>query len=351
VINLSSFANGASHNVTFEYIGTTTGTASFVVDDVTLVAGGTGCGTATPTATSTSTPTATNTATPSATATGSPTPLITAANGTPICTTLGGPGSPYPSTITIAGAPTQLGGIRVVLRNFWHDFPDNFDALLVAPNGDKYVLMGDAGGSIPISQNNPVTLTFVDFQPVVLPDSGPLTTGTFAPTTWESPVASFLAPAPPAPYVEPGSNPIRPIGQTMFGTFGFDNPNGVWSLYTRDDGGAFTQQTAVTGCLDGGWEIQILPFTAAAASIGGHVTTANGQGIRNAKIVVTGPTLEQPLVTSTGSMGYYAIDGLQSGQTYVVTVNSQRYVFSNPTHVVSLVDNIADLNFVADPAE
>lgn len=35
-LNLSSFANGASHAILFEYVGTTTGTGSFVVDDVRL---------------------------------------------------------------------------------------------------------------------------------------------------------------------------------------------------------------------------------------------------------------------------------------------------------------------------
>lgn len=36
ILNLSSFANGASHQILFEYVGTTTGTGSFVVDDVRL---------------------------------------------------------------------------------------------------------------------------------------------------------------------------------------------------------------------------------------------------------------------------------------------------------------------------
>jgi hypothetical protein len=36
------------------------------------------------------------------------------------------------------------------------------------------------------------------------------------------------------------------------------------------------------------------------------------------------------------------------GETYVVTVNSRRFTFQVPSHVVTLTDNIADLNFVAD---
>src|SRR6185436_17890964 len=66
VIDLSLFADGAAHQILFEYIGATNGTGSFVVDDVSLIAGGicpspTASGTAT--ATATATPTATATAT------------------------------------------------------------------------------------------------------------------------------------------------------------------------------------------------------------------------------------------------------------------------------------------------
>ncbi|MFN0278096.1 MAG: dockerin type I repeat-containing protein [Pyrinomonadaceae bacterium] len=56
VIDLSAFADGASHNIRFEYIGPSNGTGSYVVDDVTLLASGAGC--ASPTATPTFTPTA-----------------------------------------------------------------------------------------------------------------------------------------------------------------------------------------------------------------------------------------------------------------------------------------------------
>jgi len=247
--------------------------------------------------------------------------------------------------------PNQIGDIRVTFNNFWHQFPDNFDALLVGPGGQKYVLQGDAGGAIAIPQNAPITYSLGDPPiPTVLPDSGPLTSGLFLTTTWETPVTSFAAPAPPAPYVEPGSNPNRPVGQQLRGQFRFTSANGVWSLYIRDDGGA-NQQQAITGCLDSGWSITFLPLTAAESSISGRVTTAGGQGIRNAKVVVTGNSLSQPIVVTTGSFGYYSIDGLQSGETYVLTVNSQRYTFSNPTQVVSLVDNIVDADFVADPQD
>ena len=301
----------------------------------------------TPTPTATITATATSTPTPTFTPTGSPTPIGFYFNDTPICTTLGNPGSPYPSTITVAGGPNLIGAMRVTLFNVHHILPDNLDVLLVGPQGQKFVLMGDAGDAVPIDPSAPVTLIFTDAAGQVLPNSSMLTSGSFEPTTWESPVTDFPAPAPPGPYNEPGSAIGGTGPETLNGTFGFSNSNGVWSLYVRDDGGVFTPE-AVTGCIDGGWSLEFLPVNAAVVSLAGRVTTADGHGIRNAHVVITGEGLSEAQTATTGSFGYFSFQGLNAGQTYIVTVNSQRYRFSVPSRVITLVDNLADVDFMAD---
>jgi len=224
------------------------------------------------------------------------------------------------------------------------------DFLLVGPNGAKFILMADAGGAVPIATPG-VTLTFADGAGQVVPDSGPMTTGTFEPTSWEPNQASFPDPAPPGPYNEPGSTVGGTGTQTLSGNFRLSNANGVWSLYMRDDNGFFSRPAAITGCVNGGWQLQFMPTTAAGASVSGRVTTADGNGIRNAKVVITGNSLDHPMITTTGSFGYYTFEGLEAGQTYVVTVNSKRYTFSMPSRVISLVDNIVDADFIADPQD
>ena len=223
--------------------------------------------------------------------------------------------------------------------------PDNLDVLLVGPEGQKFILMGDAGGSIPIDPSAPVTLMFIDSAGQVLPNSSMLTSGMFEPTNWESPVTDFPAPAPPAPYNEPGTAIGGTGPQTLNGTFGLSNSNGVWSLYVRDDGGTFE---AISGCISGGWSLEFLPLTASGVTMSGRVTTADGRGIRNAHVVISGDSLPEAVTATTGSFGYFSFDGLTAGQTYVVTVNSQRYTFSVHSRVITLVDNLADVNFVAD---
>ena len=119
----------------------------------------------------------------------------------------------------------------------------------------------------------------------------------------------------------------------------------------RDDAGTFDTPTAVTGCVNGGWGIEFFSATAANASVSGRVTTAEGFGIRNATVVITGNSLSSPITATTGSFGYFTFDGLRTGETYVVTVNSQRYTFGKPSQVISLIDNVVDADFTADPQE
>jgi Carboxypeptidase regulatory-like domain len=170
----------------------------------------------------------------------------------------------------------------------------------------------------------------------------------FEPTSYGGALANFPAPAPANPYNLPGSTVGGTGTQTLFGNFGGMSAVGVWSLYVRDDSlGA----GGVVGSIAGGWGLEFIGTTAAHASISGRVMTADGNGIRNAHVVVTGNSLTEPLVVTTGSFGWFTFDDLEAGQTYVVTVNSQRYTFSAPSRVVSLTDNISDADFVADPQE
>src|SRR5207244_1546574 len=136
---------------------------------------------------------------------------------------------------------------------------------------------------------------------------------------------------------------------TLASAFRFTNSNGAWNLYARDDNGTLRPDVLVgmVSC----WGLEFLQTTAAGVSMSGRVTTANGVGIRNARVVVSGNSLPEPRTATTGSFGYFSFDGLQAGETYVVTVNSQRYTFQIPSRVITLVDNLTDVDFTADPNE
>lgn len=94
---------------------------------------------------------------------------------------------------------------------------------------------------------------------------------------------------------------------------------------------------------------QLAP-TATNAAISGRVVDANGHPIPNARVMLSGGGLTQPVVVQTGPFGYYQFDGLPVGQLYVVTVRSGRHTFSDGTRAIDLTANITNADFAADPA-
>ncbi len=417
------------------------------------------------------------TQTPTATATAIVTPTAsvcppTYSNAAPIMINDNAAGSPYPSNITVSGLSGTVTRVTVDLVDLTHTFPDDVDIMLVGPGGQNTLLMSDAGLGFDILRTN---LTFDDAVPLALPDDTQISSGTYGPTNYDLTTDVFPAPAP------------TPGGPVAMGVFIGTNPNGVWSLYVRDDLGVdrgvigagwrlhittsdcgtptgtptptgtrtntptatpsetpggfyyiqFSSQTysgnesqtaAVTitktgNAIGGGMNfatsdstatggtacgqpgvdyvsvaqpvtfnfgetvktvsiplcsdalqeptetiklnltpnsiggspqtavLNIIDTAAPTASISGRVTTASGNGIRNAKVVITGNALIEPIVATTGSFGYFSFDGLRTGETYVVTVNSRHYTFSIPSRIISLSGNVTDADFIADPQE
>jgi len=262
-----------------------------------------------------------------------------------MCMNAGSPASIYPSTLTVSGAPSQIGSMRVTLFGLQHNMPDNLEVLLVGPHGENMMLMAGAGGMTPMDE--PQFITFTDLAGSVLPDDGPLTSGEFEPTTWRPNLPDLPAPAPPGPYNEPGSAIGGTGTQTLLGNFGQSNPNGVWRLYVMDTTGTVPQQT-LNGCLQG-WGLELLGPTAGNGSISGSVVTSDGRGIRNARVILTGDSLPGRLTSATRAFGQFSFENLQSGQTYVVTVNSRHYTFSTPSQVIAVDGNITGITFQADP--
>ncbi len=97
----------------------------------------------------------------------------------------------------------------------------------------------------------------------------------------------------------------------------------------------------------GAYEFQPLVPTAATLSIGGHVRTAEGSGIRNVSVTITGGRLLESRRTSTSAFGTYRFDGLEAGWLYIVTVKSKRFVFIDSNQFFDLKDDVLDADFVA----
>ena len=168
------------------------------------------------------------------------------------------------SDITVSGFSGFLGSVRVTLFDVSHNLPDNMQFLLVSPTGSSYVLAADVGGAIPVDPAAPVTLSFSDGASTILPDNGPLATGTFLPTSCGT-VQTFPLPAPQVGYFTPPCQVARTVGQRMRDAFGGGLANGTWHLYVYDDNGA-AAPAAPVGLIAGGWGLQPLSTTAATVS-------------------------------------------------------------------------------------
>lgn len=92
----------------------------------------------------------------------------------------------------------------------------------------------------------------------------------------------------------------------------------------------------------------LLSPTAAGVSVRGRVTDAYGNGIRNVNMFLVEETGVMHNAV-TGPFGYYEFEEISSGQTVVVSVVSKRFKFATPVRLVTLFDNIGDLNWVANP--
>lgn len=90
------------------------------------------------------------------------------------------------------------------------------------------------------------------------------------------------------------------------------------------------------------------PVLAANASIEGRVLTAKGKGISGAIVELSGGDLPEPIQIRADSLGKFIFEGLPVGQAYVVTVYAKQTVFSNPSRVITLQDNLTGFDFIAD---
>ncbi len=87
----------------------------------------------------------------------------------------------------------------------------------------------------------------------------------------------------------------------------------------------------------------VITVTAAGVRVSGRVTTANGQGLRNATVFLTDSEGNRRTAT-TGSFGIYTFEDVESGASYVVGVSAKRYRFTS--RVVNVTDSLTDVNFV-----
>lgn len=122
------------------------------------------------------------------------------------------------------------------------------------------------------------------------------------------------------------------------GLFALDGTIAQTNTGTNPSGGNF-------GINSGFWLPQFAP-TAANVSVGGRIITADGIGIRNVSVLLTSQSGQTKSAVSS-SFGYYRFNDVAVGETYILTVFAKRFSFQQPTIVVSVNEELSNLDFVA----
>ena len=273
-----------------------------------------------------------------------------------------GPGTPYPSIITVSGVTGFVSKATVTLNNFTHQFPNDVQIMLVGPAGQNLVLMSGTGGAYSVTN---AALTFDDAAIQSLPASslygvglsgfalGQIFPGTFKPTD-DGQALPFPSPA-----------PASPSGSSL-ATFNGSNPDGPWTLYVFDN------SPGDNGYIALGWSLNLVTISPVSAvsdlAVGlalpasgvfiGHPVTLSGSitnsGPANASNVTLSETLSSGLSLAGSSLGSYTtgaggallfnLGSLNSGSTtnFTLTVLPSASGFYSDT--VSVSADQTDLN-------
>lgn len=89
--------------------------------------------------------------------------------------------------------------------------------------------------------------------------------------------------------------------------------------------------------------------TAGDGSITGRVVSAEGVGIRNARITVVHAVTGETVTALTNAFGYYSVGNLPVAELYVMTISHKRYTFAEKSRTLTLNDSFSLIDFVANP--
>jgi len=271
--------------------------------------------------------------------------LATTYNGTNVGAITDGSGSstcgtPRDIQFSVTGFPGPVGATSVSFTmSPRHDWVGDIRVTLYAPDGTNHLLFARIG-------TNPADATGdnANFDGTYVFND--LATGDLWAAAASSNGNGFAIP--PGAYRTQAAGPFAtdnpgPAFTSMNPVFVNVPPasvNGDWTLRFEDCAAGDTGSVSAAS-------LTLVPLAAAPASIVGQVTTSYGAGIRNVTVTVYGGRLTEPKVAVTEMFGYYRIDDLPAGETYIISVTAKRYRFDQPLMLVNLDQSIDGLNFVS----
>ena len=94
---------------------------------------------------------------------------------------------------------------------------------------------------------------------------------------------------------------------------------------------------------------QLAP-TAAPAAVSGRVLSASGLPLMGVSLVLTDANTGETRYARSNTFGYFVFENCVTEDFYVLrVVSSKRYTFPSDTRSFTLLDNVVDMDFTADP--
>lgn len=126
----------------------------------------------------------------------------------------------------------------------------------------------------------------------------------------------------------------------LFGGMTSSQANGTWQLCGRDtanlDVGRFKDSASIS--------ITSFVPTGASVFVKGRVLSQTGRGISGAIVTLTNQAGISQTV-KTNPFGYFVFNEIEVGQSYIITVSSKQYQFSQ--QVLSVNGNVEELSIIA----
>jgi hypothetical protein len=151
-------------------------------------------------------------------------------------------------------------------------------------------------------------------------------------------------------HAQVASNPSYTLEQTVVASGGGTSAAGVYQVE-----GAIGQPVAGTASTNGSFSLRggfftPAPFapTAAMATVSGRILTADGRGIRNVSVMMTGASGETRMAFSS-SFGYFTFENVTVGEVYILSVRAKQFQFSQSSQTISVLEDLTGINFIADP--
>jgi hypothetical protein len=126
-----------------------------------------------------------------------------------------------------------------------------------------------------------------------------------------------------------------------------DGPTGTYRIEgTTGQNIAGTESSGPRYSVHGGFWSGFLIPTAAGVNVGGRVTDAGGNGIKDAVLTLTAPGTSEPArIARTNGFGYFNFEDVSAGEFYVLSISHKRFTFIPDTYAFNLLEELTDIIF------